>query len=67
MVGELYLNFLNYVTKKKEMAALLSDIKQTQLFIAFFVIVKNWKQPKISQYLNGQTVFTSMPWYNTEQ
>ena len=29
MVGELYLNFLNYVTKKKEaeMAALLSDIK----------------------------------------
>lgn len=49
------------------MTALLSDIKQTQLFIAFFVIVKNWKQPKISQYVNGQTVFMSMPWYNTER
>lgn len=57
MVGELYLNFKNCVRKKKEaeMTTLLSDVKQTQLFIAFFVIVKNWKQPKISQYVNGQT------------
>lgn len=56
IVGELYINFKNNVRRKKEaaMTTLLSD-KVDTIVTDLLIIVKNWEQPKTSQYVNGQT------------